>query len=131
MYIKRSIEERLRSLASYFPEVHYAPGLFRHVKVEIDRERHVMGRFILTGSRSFNLMKAVSDSLAGRCAILELENLSRAELTAAQLYPASGPAALELVARGQFPELWRETAISASCAFFSAWTDAASSARAF
>jgi len=175
MYIERSIEERLRSLASYFPavivtgarqagkttlvgttfpeiprisldlpsladraereplaffrdnpppivvdEVQYAPDLFRHIKVEIDRERHGMGRFILTGSQSFNLMKGVSDSLAGRCAILELENLSRAELTSAQLHPASGPAALELVSRGQFPELWRETAIPARD-FYSAY----------
>ncbi|MCX7037840.1 MAG: AAA family ATPase, partial [Spirochaetes bacterium] len=48
-------------------EVQYAPGLFRHVKAAIDRDRHSMGRFILTGSQHFTLMKGVSESLAGRC----------------------------------------------------------------
>ena len=58
-------------------EVQYAPGLFRHLKAEIDRNRHTMGSWILTGSQKFTLMKNVSDSLAGRAAIVELEGLSR------------------------------------------------------
>ena len=32
-------------------EVQYAPGLFRNLKIAIDRDRHRMGRFILTGSQ--------------------------------------------------------------------------------
>jgi predicted AAA+ superfamily ATPase len=88
-------------------EVQYAPGLFRHLKAEIDRNRHAMGRYILTGSQQFVLMKGISDSLAGRCAVLELENLSRDEVNA--VFPiAKGPKALlSFVTRGQFPELWR------------------------
>jgi len=57
-------------------EVQYAPGLFRHVKTQIDRDRNRNGRFILTGSQGFTLMKGVSESLSGRCAVTELENLS-------------------------------------------------------
>ena len=47
-------------------EVQYAPGLFRHLKSAIDDERHAMGRYVLTGSQHFTLMKGVSESLAGR-----------------------------------------------------------------
>ena len=57
-------------------EVQYAPGLFRHIKRMVDTRRHAMGQYILTGSQKFNLMKEVSDSLAGRSIILDLENLS-------------------------------------------------------
>ncbi len=31
-------------------EVQYAPALFRHLKVEVDRAPHRKGQFILTGS---------------------------------------------------------------------------------
>jgi predicted AAA+ superfamily ATPase len=88
-------------------EVQYAPGLFRHLKTEIDRTRHAMGRYILTGSQQFVLMKGVSDSLAGRCAVVDLENLSRAEIGRGKPQPDTRKALLSLMARGQFPELWR------------------------
>jgi predicted AAA+ superfamily ATPase len=88
-------------------EVQYAPELFRHLKTEIDRTRHAMGRYILTGSQQFVLMKGVSDSLAGRCAVVDLENLSRAEIGRGKPQPDTRKALLSLMARGQFPELWR------------------------
>ncbi len=88
-------------------DVQYAPGLFRQLKAEIDRDRHAMGRFILTGSQQFVLMKGVSESLAGRCAIVELENLSREEIGAVQPLPKTLDALVSLMVRGQFPELWR------------------------
>lgn len=47
-------------------EVQYAPGLFRHLKAAVDRERSRYGAFLLTGSQPLGLMKSVSDSLAGR-----------------------------------------------------------------
>jgi predicted AAA+ superfamily ATPase len=94
-------------------EVQYAPGMFRHVKAEIDRDRHAMGRFVLTGSQAFNLMKGVSDSLAGRCAILELENLAALELVRAGAIESAAASRLRLIGRGQFPELWRDPSISA------------------
>ena len=61
-------------------EVQYAPKLFRYLKVAIDRDRDANGRFILTGSQKFSLMREVSDSLAGRCGVLELEAMSIEEL---------------------------------------------------
>lgn len=88
-------------------EVQYAPGLFRHLKTEIDKNRHEMGRYILTGSQDFSLMKHVSDSLAGRCVMLQLEDLSSAELRQVNLTDENKGGYLELMTRGQFPELWR------------------------
>jgi predicted AAA+ superfamily ATPase len=88
-------------------EVQYAPGLFRHLKIEIDAARHAMGRFILTGSQQFVLMKGVSDSLAGRCGVVYLENLSRDEIGAIRAIGETRAALLALMVRGQFPELWR------------------------
>jgi len=60
-------------------EIQYAPALLRHVKYRIDKDRSP-GRYLLTGSQVFPLMQGVSESLAGRCAILNLYTLSRAEL---------------------------------------------------
>jgi uncharacterized protein len=44
-------------------EVQYAPGLFRHLKAEVDPHRSRNGQFLLTGSQKFTLMKNVSESL--------------------------------------------------------------------
>lgn len=63
-------------------EIQYAPSLLRHLKVRIDRDRSP-GRYLLTGSQVFPLMQGVSESLAGRCAVLNLHTLSRTELLAA------------------------------------------------
>ena len=63
-------------------EVQYAPSLLRHLKVRIDKDRSP-GRFLLTGAQIFPLMQGVSESLAGRCAVLHLHTLAQAELVAA------------------------------------------------
>jgi len=88
-------------------EIQYAPGLFRYLKQLVDRDRHLMGQVILTGSQKFNLMKEVSDSLAGRAVILDLENLSWQEIRRNQEFPFSRETLEKLMVRGQFPELWR------------------------
>ncbi|HEV2730571.1 MAG TPA: ATP-binding protein [Terriglobales bacterium] len=83
-------------------EVQYAPDLFRHLKVAVDASRTRNGQFLLTGSQKFTLMKSVSESLAGRADITELETLSLAEIRGA--LPQAG---LELaIVRGGFPELY-------------------------
>jgi len=82
-------------------EVQYAPGLFRHLKVTIDARRARNGQFLLTGSQKFTLMKSVSESLAGRADIVELETLSWAEIRAAVLQTGLEAA----IVRGGFPEL--------------------------
>jgi uncharacterized protein len=98
-------------------EVQYAPALFRHLKHRIDGDRHRMGRFLMTGSQPFALMKSVSESLAGRCAILELDSLSAPEVRGA--FGRRGPKPEEFLWRGGFPELWREPDLDANLFFTS------------
>ncbi len=87
-------------------EVQYAPGLFRHLKVAIDARRSERGRFLMTGSQKFALMHALSESLAGRCAVLELDTLAGSEILSA--FPEEGIRPEEILWRGGFPELWRD-----------------------
>lgn len=91
-------------------EVQYAPGVFRHVKVDVDQHRSEPGRFVLTGSQKFLLMKSVSDSLAGRAAVLELEPLSFREIDRA----VPGVAVEAALVRGGFPELWAAPSLVAA-----------------
>lgn len=83
-------------------EVQYAPGLFRHLKVAVDASRTRNGQFLLTGSQKFTLMKSVSESLAGRADIVELETLTLAEIHAALPQISLETA----IVRGGFPELY-------------------------
>ena len=53
-------------------EIQYVPDILQYLKMRIDQDRERYGRFLLTGSQQFQLMKNVSESLAGRIAILEL-----------------------------------------------------------
>ena len=82
-------------------EVQYAPALFRHLKAAVDANRDSKGQFLLTGSQKFTLMRGVSESLAGRADIIELETLSLAEIRAAHPRTSLETAIL----RGGFPEL--------------------------
>ncbi|MDR2970583.1 MAG: ATP-binding protein [Bacteroidales bacterium] len=56
-------------------EIQYAPELFSHIKVLIDKDVQ-FGQVWMTGSQQFLLMKGVSESLAGRLAVLELYGFS-------------------------------------------------------
>ncbi|TCP95985.1 hypothetical protein EDC44_10644 [Cricetibacter osteomyelitidis] len=60
-------------------EVQYAPELFSLLKLHIDREKQ-NGRYLLSGSQAFELMKHVNESLAGRIAVLKLQGLSLREI---------------------------------------------------
>ncbi|MBU1129777.1 ATP-binding protein [Patescibacteria group bacterium] len=59
-------------------EVQYVPELLSYIKLAVDENRKA-GQWILTGSQNFVLMKGVSESLAGRAAILSLLPFSLAE----------------------------------------------------
>lgn len=59
-------------------EIQYAPELFPYIKANVDKEKK-SGMYWLTGSQQFHLMKNVSESLAGRVGILQLEGLSQDE----------------------------------------------------
>ncbi len=52
-------------------EIQRAPELLSYLQVEVD-ERPEPGRFILTGSQHFGLTEAITQSLAGRIAMLSL-----------------------------------------------------------
>lgn len=60
-------------------EVQHVPGLLSYLQVEVD-ERPQVGRFILTGSHQLGLTAAISQSLAGRTAVLNLLPLGLDEL---------------------------------------------------
>ena len=53
-------------------EAQILPELFASLRVAIDADRKQPGRFIITGSSSPELISSISESLAGRVAILEL-----------------------------------------------------------
>jgi predicted AAA+ superfamily ATPase len=101
-------EKEPRSFLQRYPppviidEIQYAPALFRHLKAAVDAHRTRNGQFLLIGSQKFALMKNVSESLAGRADIVELETLSFAEIRAA--LPQIGVETA--IVRGGFPELY-------------------------
>jgi predicted AAA+ superfamily ATPase len=59
-------------------EVQYAPNLFPYIKIAVDKSNEP-GMFWLTGSQQFDMMQNVTESLAGRVAILNLYGVSLAE----------------------------------------------------
>ncbi len=59
-------------------EVQHAPGLLPVIKMAVDRQR-TPGRFLLTGSANLLLLPKVTESLAGRMEIIQLQPLSEAE----------------------------------------------------
>ena len=62
-------------------EIQYVPALLSYLKMRIDQAPDQCGQWLLTGSQQFGLMRDVSESLAGRVAILELPPFSYAEFT--------------------------------------------------
>lgn len=60
-------------------EIQYAPNLFPYIKMYIDSTNN-RGQFFLSGSQQFQMMKNVSESLAGRVGILTLMGFSLREL---------------------------------------------------
>ncbi len=79
-----------RSLFRQYPapviidEIQRVPELMSYIQVDVDAKRK-NGLYILTGSQQLNLSAAVSQSLAGRTALLTLLPFSIEELAAYQL----------------------------------------------
>jgi hypothetical protein len=70
-------------------EIQYAPELLTAIKLDVDRDRRP-GTFWLTGSQQFAVMRGITDTLAGRVAILTLAFIrvhSRFMRTAVSLNP--------------------------------------------
>lgn len=62
-----------------FDEVQFAPELLPYIKERIDANRSKTGQYLLTGSQNLLLVERITESLAGRAAILKLLPLSRRE----------------------------------------------------
>ncbi len=93
-------------------EIQYAPAFFRHIKTTVDARRGENGLFVLSGSQNYLLMQSVSESLAGRAAILPFLGLSGKEWRAVKAFrEISWP---EFLWRGGYPALWSELDASPS-----------------
>lgn len=79
-------------------EIQNTPDLFSYIQRIVDEDRRI--RFILTGSSNFLLMEKISQSLAGRTAVLHLLPFSMKEL---EPLPESYE---ELIFKGQYPRIY-------------------------
>ena len=70
-------------------EAQRAPDLFSYVQTLVDRDDRP-GRFVLSGSQNFLLLRSISQTLAGRCAILHLLPFSFTELASLPAVDVSG-----------------------------------------
>jgi len=99
-----------------FDEVQYVPDLLFYIKEKIDQKRDQYGQYLLTGSQNILLSQHITESLAGRAAILKLLPLSYIEISGlcdAPFYwekkhsclPLSSVQFWDGILRGSFPEL--------------------------
>ncbi|GHT02485.1 ATPase [Synergistales bacterium] len=109
-------------------EIQYAPLLFRAIKLRVDRDAR-SGEFLLTGSQQFEMMRGVSESLAGRIGILTLSGLSSREIGGSKftlpflttteylserqpsVSPLSSPELWRRIQRGSMPKLYADPEI--------------------
>ncbi len=82
-------------------EAQYAPDLFSHIQIVVDNEDKA-GMFILSGSQNFLMMERISQTLAGRSAILTLLPFSASEL----YDKLKGKASNDIIIRGFYPRLF-------------------------
>ncbi|MFO7848616.1 MAG: ATP-binding protein [Spirochaetia bacterium] len=86
-----------------FDEIQNAPELTSYIQTLVDDKRK-NGLFVLTGSRQFNVMEAVTQSLAGRTAIIKLLPFSLEEIGDA--YSNLGNSTDDYLFRGFYPRLY-------------------------
>lgn len=85
-------------------EAQHVPELFPTLQARVDADRQ-MGRWILTGSQQLEMTRGISQSMAGRVAILELLPFSYAETATSRHRPLDLPQA---VLRGGYAPLYDE-----------------------
>lgn len=89
-----------------FDEIQYVPELPSYIQGIVDKDRRRYGQFVLTGSQNFLLMEKVSQSLAGRTALLTLYPCSVKEIDGPTAKPRSDlQAVADWILRGGYPEL--------------------------
>ena len=84
-------------------EVQHVPEAFNYVRSRIDAAPRRMGQWFLTGSREAALMTNVTESMAGRAAVLQLLPLSARESSRVSILRGGYPEAL---ARPGASSLW-------------------------
>lgn len=93
-----------------FDEVQYATDLLPYIRERIDDARHRPGQYLLSGSQNLLLLDRVTESLAGRAAILRLLPMSRreafGELHAPLAWEAESGTGIMRTVRPR--DLWRE-----------------------
>lgn len=63
----------------FIDEVQYAPQLFPYIKMRVDKDK-TRGQYWLSGSQLFDLMKNVTESLAGRAGIVKMNSFTYSEI---------------------------------------------------
>jgi hypothetical protein len=97
-------------------EIQFAPDLLPYVKELVDANRARRGQFLITGSQNLGMSAAVTESLAGRAAVLRLLPLSGREIAGDPGRPlpwerarhgpvVPGPTPWPAFVRGSYPEL--------------------------
>lgn len=81
-------------------EIQHVPSLLSYMQTIVDREKK-NGYFVVTGSQNFLVDQAITQTLAGRMAVLTLLPLSIQELANAALLPTTLE---ELVFKGSYPK---------------------------
>ncbi len=83
-------------------EVQRCPGLFSYLQTKVDEDNR-MGLFILTGSQQFGLLENITQTLAGRIAMIQLLPFSSSELTSSDQRPKTID---ELLVKGSYPPIY-------------------------
>lgn len=83
-------------------EVQRVPDLFSYLQSHVDTENRE-GMYYLAGSQNFLLMRSISQSLAGRTAILKLLPFSHHELKKAEILPST---VNEEIFKGGYPRIY-------------------------
>ncbi|MGA8493195.1 MAG: ATP-binding protein [Terriglobales bacterium] len=86
-----------------FDEIQNAPELLDYVRTLIDTKPRRMGQWLFTGSQEAPLMRGITESMAGRAAILQLLPFSLAETAKVNLLHGGFP---EVLARPTSRSLW-------------------------
>ena len=99
----------LNSAPVIFDEMQHAPVLLLYIKERIDRRRSKRGQYLLTGSQNLLLAEQITESLAGRAAMLRLLPLSHAETSHHSTLPLPWEATRTRppARRSSYLELWR------------------------
>lgn len=86
-----------------FDEVQHTPQLLNYVRTLVDAYPRRMGQWLFTGSQEAPLMQGITESMAGRAAILQLLPFSQAETPRVTMLSGGFP---EVVLHPRGRDLW-------------------------